>query len=67
MVFQLTVSGEHGVGIGKIKYMGKEHGEAWDLMSSIKSALDPNSIKVFRGIYNLDFYTGSDQILKTSF
>jgi len=39
-----TVSGEHGIGIGKIKYMEKEHGEAWDLMSSIKTALDPNSI-----------------------
>ena len=39
-----TVSGEHGVGIGKIKYMEKEHGEAWDLMSSIKTALDPNCI-----------------------
>lgn len=39
-----TVSGEHGVGIGKIKYMEKEHGEAWDLMSSIKTALDPNNI-----------------------
>ena len=39
-----TVSGEHGVGIGKIKYMEKEHGEAWDLMSLIKASLDPNSI-----------------------
>ena len=39
-----TISGEHGVGIGKIKYMEKEHGEAWGLMSSIKEALDPNSI-----------------------
>ncbi len=39
-----TVSGEHGIGIGKIKYMEKEHGEAWDLMSLIKTALDPNQI-----------------------
>ncbi|MDG2474730.1 MAG: FAD-linked oxidase C-terminal domain-containing protein [Paracoccaceae bacterium] len=39
-----TVSGEHGVGIGKIKYMEKEHGEAWNLMSSIKKNLDPNCI-----------------------
>ena len=39
-----TVSGEHGVGIGKIKYMDKEHGEAWDLMPSIKNALDPECI-----------------------
>ena len=39
-----TVSGEHGVGIGKKKYMEKEHGDAWQLMSSIKTALDPNCI-----------------------
>ena len=39
-----TVSGEHGVGIGKLKYMEKEHGEAWNLMSSIKTMLDPNGI-----------------------
>ena len=39
-----TVSGEHGVGIGKIKYMEQEHGEAWHLMSTIKKALDPNWI-----------------------
>ena len=39
-----TVSGEHGVGIGKIKYMEQEHGEAWHLMATIKKALDPNWI-----------------------
>ena len=39
-----TVSGEHGIGLGKIKYMEKEHGEAWDIMTSIKKALDPNLI-----------------------
>ena len=39
-----TVSGEHGVGIGKIKYMEEEHGEGWDIMSSIKKALDPKCI-----------------------
>ncbi len=39
-----TVSGEHGVGIGKIKYMEQEHGEAWHLMTTIKKALDPNWI-----------------------
>ena len=39
-----TISGEHGVGIGKIKYMEKEHGDAWNLMSTIKTVLDPNCI-----------------------
>ncbi len=39
-----TISGEHGVGIGKLKYMDKEHGGAWDVMNTIKEALDPNQI-----------------------
>jgi len=39
-----TISGEHGIGIGKIKYMEKEHREAWRFMKSIKTALDPNKI-----------------------
>ena len=39
-----TCTGEHGVGIGKIKYLYKEHGEAMSLMRSIKKALDPDNI-----------------------
>lgn len=40
-----TCSGEHGIGLGKIKYMVAEHGaEAIDTMRSIKQALDPNGI-----------------------
>jgi D-lactate dehydrogenase (cytochrome) len=39
-----TATGEHGVGIGKAKYMRREHGEALDVMHSIKMALDPNNI-----------------------
>lgn len=39
-----TVSGEHGIGLGKVKYMRREHGEAWDVMGAIKSALDPDGI-----------------------
>ena len=34
----------HGVGIGKIKYLYEEHGEAMSLMHSIKKALDPDNI-----------------------
>jgi D-lactate dehydrogenase (cytochrome) len=39
-----TATGEHGVGIGKAKYMQYEHGPALDVMHSIKQTLDPNGI-----------------------
>ena len=39
-----TVSGEHGIGVGKMKYMQEEHGDALNVMRSIKSALDPDNI-----------------------
>ncbi|MFG6149705.1 FAD-binding oxidoreductase [Halobacillus sp. B23F22_1] len=37
-----TCTGEHGVGIGKMKYQEKEHGSALHVMEKIKRALDPN-------------------------
>ncbi|MHA3976599.1 FAD-binding oxidoreductase [Halovulum sp. GXIMD14794] len=39
-----TVTGEHGVGMGKMRYMEAEHGAAWDVMAEIKRALDPKNI-----------------------
>ncbi|MBV7409378.1 FAD-binding oxidoreductase [Maritimibacter sp. DP1N21-5] len=39
-----TVTGEHGIGIGKLAYMEAEHGEAWAVMGDIKAALDPRGI-----------------------
>lgn len=39
-----TVTGEHGVGIGKMDYMQAEHGEGWAIMGDIKRSLDPNNI-----------------------
>ena len=39
-----TCTGEHGVGIGKIEFMEKEHGEAYKVMASIKKTFDPNGI-----------------------
>ena len=48
-----TVTGEHGVGLGKMKYMDREHGAAWDVMGQIKRAMDPQNIlnpgKLVRG------------------
>ena len=39
-----TATGEHGVGIGKRKYMEIEHGRSLEWMKKIKSLLDPNGI-----------------------
>lgn len=39
-----TVSGEHGIGIGKMKYMQAEHGPAIAYMRAIKSSFDPKGI-----------------------
>ncbi|MGR3717870.1 MAG: FAD-binding oxidoreductase [Thermohalobaculum sp.] len=39
-----TVTGEHGVGLGKRKFMAAEHGDAWAVMGDIKRTLDPRGI-----------------------
>ncbi|HVZ24091.1 MAG TPA: FAD-linked oxidase C-terminal domain-containing protein [Vicinamibacterales bacterium] len=39
-----TCSGEHGVGIGKRRYLTREHGEAVEVMRLIKQALDPHDL-----------------------
>lgn len=39
-----TATGEHGVGLGKARYMAREHGAGLDVMRAIKQTLDPNGI-----------------------
>ena len=40
-----TCSGEHGVGVGKMRYLRREHGDgALDAMRAIKLALDPRNL-----------------------
>jgi len=39
-----TATGEHGVGIGKRRYMPEEHGKSLEWMRHIKNLFDPNGI-----------------------
>ncbi|MBO6867967.1 MAG: FAD-binding protein [Thalassococcus sp.] len=39
-----TVTGEHGVGTGKMRYMEEEHGPAYAVMAQLKKSLDPNNL-----------------------
>lgn len=39
-----TITGEHGIGMGKKNLMADEHGAAWQVMGTIKAALDPKNL-----------------------
>ena len=39
-----TCTGEHGIGIGKRKFMRLEHGDGYDLMEQIKELVDPKGL-----------------------
>mmetsp|Transcript_16399 Transcript_16399/g.27567 ORF Transcript_16399/g.27567 Transcript_16399/m.27567 type:complete len:475 (-) Transcript_16399:547-1971(-) len=55
LAFGGTVSGEHGVGVGKMKHIIEEHGKEYiNLMRRIKKALDPNSIMNPNKIFALE-------------
>ena len=38
-----TITGEHGVGFGKLALMAAEHGAGWQVMGAVKRALDPGN------------------------
>ncbi|MBN1663633.1 MAG: FAD-binding oxidoreductase [Deltaproteobacteria bacterium] len=42
--FEGTCTGEHGIGIGKCRYMQTEHGESLALMKQLKKLLDPDNL-----------------------
>ncbi|AQQ52411.1 FAD-binding oxidoreductase [Planococcus lenghuensis] len=39
-----SCTGEHGVGVGKIKYQQQEHGDSLHVMKALKKALDPQNL-----------------------
>ena len=42
LAFEGTCTGEHGVGIGKRRFLADEHGESLALMKRIKTLIDPD-------------------------
>ncbi|WP_417243116.1 FAD-binding oxidoreductase [Celeribacter sp.] len=39
-----TITGEHGIGMGKKGLMEAEHGAAWAVMGALKAAMDPHNL-----------------------
>ncbi|QED46153.1 FAD-binding oxidoreductase [Cytobacillus dafuensis] len=49
-----TCTGEHGVGLGKMKFQEIEHGEATIIMKQLKKMFDPEGLLNPGKIFNLD-------------
>jgi len=39
-----TCTGEHGIGLGKIAYLEREHGDLLPYLRALKETFDPNGI-----------------------
>jgi D-lactate dehydrogenase (cytochrome) len=44
LAFEGTCTGEHGVGIGKRRFLSAEHGDSLELMKRIKKLVDPDGL-----------------------
>lgn len=63
--YEGTVTGEHGVGVGKRKYLPLELGESSiDLMRSIKLALDPKRILNPDKVFKIDPEDSLDELME---
>lgn len=49
-----TCTGEHGVGIGKMKYQSLEHGNSLHIMKALKKTLDPHNMLNPGKIFNME-------------
>jgi len=54
-----TVTGEHGTGAVRARYMAAEHGDALELMKKMKAVLDPQGIMNPGKLYGADALEGS--------